>query len=299
MHRKAVSIFIFLLSFTIHGQDQYPLTGTQRVDLKGEITAEQPIQYQELFVEIRDDTRGKSDRVAVMPDGRFQIYSVECGNYKFHVLTQHGDLLKEEYISVSPTTASNLEIRLKTEARKAAPAAPISFRRLSHKPDKQAVKSWKQARKHAQKGDHKGAVVYLEKSVSTDPEYFDAHFHLGGQKMVLGDFEGALSSYEKALEIDPLFSPALVSRAMILLHFRRAQEAEQLARKALQVVDSESAHYVLGMSLAAQGANLPDAIEHLKLAEPRHPQAAKTLSFLQGKVKQQSMKPMAHGLLSK
>lgn len=290
MHRKTVSRVVSILmmsilsGLTLTAQEFPTFVQPQIMDVRGEIISDQPILFQELFVELRGDSIGKSDRVGVMPDGRFHFYSITAGNYRLQILSQYGDLIQEDFINISTTSAPAIEIRLKTRGKKVTPAAPISYRRLSHKPVKVAVKAWKQARKSALKGDHKSAIAHLEKSIQMDPEYFEAHFHLGGQRMVVGDMKGALRSYETALEIDPLYSPALISRGMILLHLKRPQEAEQQARKALQAAESESAHYVLGMSLAIQGVNIPSAIEHLKLAETRHPQASETVNILESQV---------------
>lgn len=292
MYRKAVSavVFALILAISLKSQDFSSMVNPQGVNVRGEIYADQLIHFQELFIEVRDDNSGKHDRITVMPDGSFTFYSLPVGNYRLQVLTQHGDVLKEDFISVSPTSAPHLEIHLKANSKKVTPADPVSYRRLSHKPSKDAVRAWKQAKKFVLRGDHKTAIVHLERSVQLDSEYFEAYFTLGGQKLMAGDLNGALIAYDKALEIDPLFTPALISRGVILLQFQRPQEAEQLARKALQITDSESAHYVLGMSLAVQGENLPDAIEHLKLSEVRHPQAAKTVSYLQSQIKPQNKK---------
>lgn len=279
MHRKAVSIVVLCLAFCLN------VAADEVQDVQGELNVDGVMRVQDLVIELRSEIRGFTDRAGVMADGRFNFRGIASGNYRLVITTLTGDVLKEEFVSISPSNGGRLVVQFKAPSQNNTGPASVSLRRLSHKPPKEAVKEWKEASKCAGRGDHQSAVSHLERSVALDPEYFDAQFHLGGEKLSLGDAEGALAAYEKTLEIDPLFAPALVSRGIVLLHFKRTEEAEESARKALTISDSESAHYVLGLSLALQNEDIPKAIEHLKLSEARHPQAKKTVDYLESRMK--------------
>lgn len=283
MHRKAVfaGVVSLLLSVNL-------AASSMPQPVQGELTADDSIQFHNLNVELLNDTQVLIDRVPVTPDGRFNFRSVSDGMYRLRVVTVWGEPVKEEFVTISPSIG-NLTVRLKTVPSAAKVAGgSVSVRRLSHKPPKDAVKALKEGTKWAQRGDHKSALAHLERSIALDPEYFDAQFQLGGEKLMVGDPQGALDAYTKTLEIDPLYAPALVNRGIVLLHFKRLEEAEDSARKALSIADTESAHYVLGLSMAAQNEDIPAAIEHLKISQNRHPQAKKTVQYLESRFMRQA-----------
>lgn len=285
MHRRAVFIFAVALSASEN------LSAAAHATLRGEVTSESPVRFQDLTVEVQS-SNGIPDRATLSLDGKFEFREIEMGQYRVRVVSLHGDAIREDFINVS-SGFETLTIRLRgTEASSLPSKGIISARRLSHKPNKQAVKEYREATKAAGKGDRLNARSHLEKSVAIDPEYFEAQYSLGGERIMAGDPNGAMEAYDKALEIDPSSASALVSRGIVLLHLHKTDEAEETARKALQLggTDTVPAHYVLGLSMAARGRNLPEALEHLKISAPRFAHARQAAVMLEQHLLKQSFR---------
>jgi tetratricopeptide (TPR) repeat protein len=259
------------------------LSASGRYSLRGEVIAEGEIRLQDLAVELKVDNEPHAERIFLTPSGAFEFRNVAGGMHRLRVTTVHGETLREEFVHVGNDLAP-VTIRLRGAAA-VRPGGIVSARRLAFKPSKFARKEWREAEKCIRRGDHAEAAQHLREAVEADPNYFEAHLNLGTALLMSGDAAGALAAYEKALEIDPDSAYALVHRGMVLLHFRRAAEAEAAAVKALRIEESPSAHYVLGLSLAAQGKQLGDALEHLKLAAARHPQAARIAGQIEARLK--------------
>jgi tetratricopeptide (TPR) repeat protein len=258
------------------------LAASGRYALRGEIIAEGEIRFQDLAVELRVDGE-PHERAYLTPNGAFEFRNVATGIHRLRVMTAHGETLREEFVHVGSDPAP-LTIRLR-KAPSNRPAGIVSARRLAFKPSKLAKKEWREAEKCLRRGDHAEAAEHLRDCIESDPDYFEAHLNLGTALLMSGDAAGALAAYEKALEIDPQSAYAMVHRGMVLLHFRRVAEAEAAARKALAIEETESAHYVLGLCLASQGKELPEALDHLRRASNRHPQAAQAAARIQARLK--------------
>jgi len=284
MYRKAVFSLVVVVSLSA------PLSAASHSTLRGEVTSESPIRFQDLTIELQSPA-GIPERTALSMDGKFEFRDVEMGQYRLRVVTLHGDAIREDYINVS-SGYETLTIRLRGNESSSPSAGVVSVRRLSHKPNKQAVKEYREASKAAGKGDRSNARAHLERSVAIDPEYFEAQYSLGGERIMAGDPNGAMEAYDKALEIDPSSAPALVSRGILLLHLHKTEEAEETARRALQVgaEDNVPAHYVLGLSMAARGKNLVEALEHLKISSARFAHARQAAAQVEQHLAKQSFR---------
>jgi tetratricopeptide (TPR) repeat protein len=277
MRRKTAYLALVCLSFVSS------LAASGRHALRGEILADGEIRLQDLAVELRAEGEPQAERTYIGPNGTFEFRNVAAGMHRLRVTTVHGETLREEFVHVAGDPAP-LTIRLRGMAA-VRPGGAISARRLAFKPSKLAQKEWREAEKCIRRGDHAEAAEHLRDCIHADPEYFEAHLNLGTALLMSGDAAGALAAYEKALEIDPKSAYALVHRGMVLLHFRRLAEAEECGAKALRIEETPSAHYVLGLSLAAQGKQLAEALDHLKRASSRHPQAVQMAARVEAALK--------------
>jgi Tfp pilus assembly protein PilF len=79
-----------------------------------------------------------------------------------------------------------------------------------------------QARKHLEKGveffhqkQMEEALEEVQKAIQLDPEYAEAHFHLGGFYHTLKDYMTAINQYKKVLRIDPDYPQAHTALANV------------------------------------------------------------------------------------
>ncbi len=105
----------------------------------------------------------------------------------------------------------------------------------------------------------------------------------GIRRFRAGDFEGAIESFRRAIEVDPEYGPAYVSLGTAYMRLDRLSEAARTFRRAIDVDPDDASAYVgLGQTLKLQSA--PDeAIEALETAlelEPGNADATYTLALI-------------------
>lgn len=76
-------------------------------------------------------------------------------------------------------------------------------------------------------GQFETAIRELEKAVAADPQMAEAHGSLGYALRRTGDFEAALAAYDRALELDATYAPALEYRAEAYLGLDRPDDAKR------------------------------------------------------------------------
>lgn len=77
------------------------------------------------------------------------------------------------------------------------------------------------------------ALAHLERSLALNPRSFLAWNAVGLARSMKGDLQGAAAAYEKALEIDPVFTEARNNLGTIYQELRFMDKAEAEFRKAL------------------------------------------------------------------
>lgn len=82
--------------------------------------------------------------------------------------------------------------------------------------------------------DPKKARQYFEKAVEADPNFDNAVYNLGVCQRILGDTEASIKSLEKALELNPNFSPTygmLYHQTREICDWKKAKKMESLMKK--------------------------------------------------------------------
>ena len=64
--------------------------------------------------------------------------------------------------------------------------------------------------------DYQGAISNYNKALEIDPNYAKAYLNRGVARSNLKDYQGAISDYDKALKIDPNYADAYVNRGSAL-----------------------------------------------------------------------------------
>ncbi len=85
------------------------------------------------------------------------------------------------------------------------------------------------------KGDYATAGELLERAVALEPDEADYHCDLGLCRYRLGDREGGLAAYDRALEIDPTHSTAWNNRGVYFFQGERYGEAEECFRTSVNL----------------------------------------------------------------
>jgi len=134
---------------------------------------------------------------------------------------------------------------------------------------------------HFRKNEYPQAVVYFHKAMEINPEHKSAlaaiknvakrHFNSGNQSYKRGDLEGALSSYEKVLEVDDTFYQALYQIGVINSKMGDKDAAVESYEKALR--DNPQfykGYFALGLAKNALNDS-EGAIKALERAVDIHP----------------------------
>jgi tetratricopeptide (TPR) repeat protein len=111
-----------------------------------------------------------------------------------------------------------------------------------------------------------------------DPGWVEAQCGLGAF-YVDDQPDLALEYFNRALLLEPQSSYATLGKTAVLLNLNRPTEAEQEARRTLQLSPGlPQAHFLLGVALLMQEKVTPEAATHLKMAAPKVPQARNYLA---------------------
>jgi tetratricopeptide (TPR) repeat protein len=165
------------------------------------------------------------------------------------------------------------------------PRGSVSARTLAHKPSKAAVTAFERGVRAWSKGQSEQALLYFTEAVRQDPDYVEARVDLGAVYARTLQPEEALEQYGLALALEPNLAVLHSNKAAALVMLSRWKEAEQTARRALQL-DPESidANYMLGIALMGQGKITPETAAHLAMAAKTYPRARVPLAEVQAQL---------------
>ena len=104
------------------------------------------------------------------------------------------------------------------------------------------------------------AAKYQAEAIDAKPEMHEAHASLGYALRKLGKFKEALAAYDRALELDPGYAPALEYRGEAYLGLGRIDDAKQAYMTLFQNGADEAATLAAAMrSWAVANGDSPDA----------------------------------------
>jgi tetratricopeptide (TPR) repeat protein len=91
------------------------------------------------------------------------------------------------------------------------------------------------AQEKAMSGDHSSAVNYLKIAIEKYPLFAEAYTLLGDCQDCLNKREDAITSYDKALQIDPGYAEAWFNKGMVLKKMGQSKEATQCIEKSINL----------------------------------------------------------------
>jgi tetratricopeptide (TPR) repeat protein len=115
-----------------------------------------------------------------------------------------------------------------------------------------------------------------------DSNFVEALAELGVVYAKSGQPELALDCFTRAAVLEPNSSLFHSNKASALVILNRPQQAEQAARRAVQLDrNSIEANYMLGVALVMQEKIAPEAAAHLSIAADKYPRARALLAEVQ------------------
>lgn len=87
--------------------------------------------------------------------------------------------------------------------------------------------------------DFKAAQAVFTQLLAERPDFPDLHNKLGLCRAMLGDLDGALSAFDRAIELAPTYAEALVNRGIVLNDLGRHDEAREAFETAAHLDDQD------------------------------------------------------------
>jgi tetratricopeptide (TPR) repeat protein len=161
----------------------------------------------------------------------------------------------------------------------------VSTRNLAHKPPKAAHREFDRGLRASEIGHNTEALRHFTTAVDSDPEYLEAQAYLGRLYLLQGEATLGLEHLERALSIEPSSDVLHSNRAAALIMLQRPAEAEQAARRAVQLAPSSiAAHYMLGLALLRQNRATREAAEQLEIAAGKYPDVLPGLAWVRDRL---------------
>ena len=206
-------------------------------------------------------------------DGGFEFKGVTAGLYRVRLTTLTGTTITEELVNL--TVSRPIAIQLPKQRAGGPVMGPVSAERLLHPIPRKALRAFVTAKRESDKGQPAKAAQQLELALQIYPDYFEARSNLGVQYLHLGRREEALEQFEKAAASAPPSAPIYGNISYTRYLLGKLKEAEEAARRALDLDRSLlAAHYVLGSILARNPVSpekIREAVRHLGLVAESTP----------------------------
>jgi len=247
--------------------------------LQGEVVPSSGIDRGVLWVQLEiPGLGGTTQKVVVESDGRFAFDDVPLGIYLLRIMDGAGDEITSEPLNVSPGNTP-ISVRLPEQKMERPLVGSVSVERVRHQPPKRARRAFLEAQRLSEAGAHERAAAALEKAVTLDSEFIEAHGNLGVQYARLKRYDRAAEEFRLAIAQDPATAQHQSNLALVLLNLGQPAEAEQWARHAVKLDGgSAEAHYVLGCVLLMGAETRLKGIDELQVAARDFPKAHWTLA---------------------
>jgi tetratricopeptide (TPR) repeat protein len=249
---------------------------------RAELTCAQCSSYANVVAELTDSSRHPVSSGPINQNGMVELFASREGVYTFTVRTIDGGILHQETVHVGRHNAP-VAVHIEDGQERQRPVSgTVSVARLQHKVPKKAKKEYNKAEEKLKEGDIQGSLDHLQKAIEIDPNYMEAHNNLGARYLMLGDVQKAYASFKRALDLDPDSPLVQVNMAISLLSIGDPKGAENAARRAMQLDPTDlKPKYMLGLALYEQQQYTTEAIDVLKKARERFPNANMALAVMQ------------------
>jgi len=202
----------------------------------------------------------------------------------------------EPHVPVRPHEADNMNDLSdwgRDRAETLSPPMPggvVSIRQLAHKPPKAAVKEFEQGVRNLRAKQSAEAMQHFRAALLRDPNYAEANAHVAELYLQVGEPSLALPHLNRALATYPNSQLLQSNKAWALLSLKRPEEAEQAARRAVDLAPGfVTAHYLLAVALLQQSRATPETVKHLEIAIGEHPELREGLAWARERIASQNV----------
>ncbi len=151
--------------------------------VRGEVRSEARVDLRDYRVELADlNHRGDVYRADLTYDGNFEFRHIPAGDYQLFVVTQSGDIVQQEFVTLNPQL-TQINVRLASTLKRPSAPGTVSMTQLRHPPERKAFQAFAAAQRFAAAGSPEKAAQELEKAVRISPEFADAYSNLAVQHM--------------------------------------------------------------------------------------------------------------------
>jgi cytochrome c-type biogenesis protein CcmH/NrfG len=257
-------------------------------DLHGELQTEGNVrQNMGLRVELRDAHGDVAAAVTAAPDGRFSVSGLAAGDYELIVFDTNRQEIARQHLNARAFTsgvAVNVPGTSAEHAQQAPAGGAVSVGALQHRPDHQAVSLQKKAIAAHERHDHGRTVELLRQALERDPLFASAHYLLGVEYALNGDFATGAKELGRAVELDGSSAAAESAYAVVLLHLHEGEQALVHAARAVQLdPQSPKCLYTLGVALVDTG-HASQALPYLRQAASGMPEAGQLASKVEQEI---------------
>jgi tetratricopeptide (TPR) repeat protein len=257
-------------------------------DLHGELQTEGNVrQNMDLRVELHNAHGDVAAAVTAAPDGRFSVSGLTAGDYELIVFNGNGQEVARQHVNArafSSGVAVNVPGASAERTQHAPAGGAVSVDALQHRPDRQAVSLQKKAIAAHERHDHGRTVELLRQALERDPLFASAHYLLGVEYALNGDFAGGAKELGRAVDLDGASAAAESAYAVVLLHLRETDQALAHAARAVQLNPQSPKYlYTLGVALVDTG-HANQALPYLRRAAGGMPEAGQLASQVEERI---------------
>lgn len=188
-------------------------------------------------------------RVPHLPHGTYEVAVEEEGYEVAHTSTQLD----------GPSSKLVVYLRSAKLTQSQKTTYTVSMREL--KIPGKAQSEFNKGLERLAKQDPAGSLSHFTKATEVFPGYYEAHYHIGVAEMRLGHMELAEKEYQEAIDLSGgHYSWAEFGLGFLLCQQGKAEEAEQIIRRGLEVDDGSAEGYTI-LSNALMQQNKRDEAE--------------------------------------
>ena len=173
-------------------------------------------------------------------------------------------------------------IQLKTEIIESVPENPARMRRLKGELARTYI--YRGAARYWQKGDFDGAITDYTRAIELDPEYAEAYNYRGFAHLNNGDIDKAIADYTKAIDIDQELTEAYKDRATAYLANSDFDNAINDYTKAIQLDPDDTNIYNYRGLAHFRSSEVDKAIDDLSRAIQLKPEDSADAYYNRGVV---------------